>query len=337
MGSFSRKVIVAGIVAAFCLTVIATPVSAGVHTWRSWQVFTNADGTVQFVAIKEAFGGANETGTAGFDILSLPSGTGTTCPPASPHCFSMPTVVAPTNDRYFLVGTTAFQALPGAPPVDGTIPSNFVVVATDNALRSYTGGTNATWTAGTLPTNGIDMFHRTNPDGTGALSATWNVATNYAGVTGCVDASGAAPVVLPGVPDGTTGSPLIVGKSGSDLTLTFDTTLCTDTFDHQVLYGHRKGFPARAGGLYTVAGGVCSGVASPYNWAGVPTDPNPPVGEEGNRLTWFLVVTHDGAGTQGPWGKWNNSAFERNGTGPRCASSACAMTSKSAYGSTCGH
>lgn len=324
MNSLSRKLFVVGVALALCLCFAGTPLFAGVHTWRAWQVFTNADGTVQFVSIKEAFGGPGETGTGSFNVQALPSG----------NFFDMPNVAGNTASRYYLLGTAAFAALPGAPPLDGIIPSSFVA-ATDTSLKFTFGGSPAaSWTAGTLPTNGIDMLQRLSADPS-PMAAMGNVATNYAGVTGCVDASGAAPVVLPGVPDGTTGSPMTVGKAaGLDLTITFDTGLCTDTSDHQILYGQRNGFPARAGGLYTLTGGVCSvGATSPAAWTGVPTATDP---IENSRLTWFVVVTTDGAGTQGPWGTWNG-VNERNGTGPRCASNVCAAIAKSAYGTTCGH
>ncbi len=320
MNSFSRKLIVVGIAAAFCMSGAVTPAPAGVHTWQAWQVFSNADGTVQFVSIKEAFGGATETGTGSYFVTALPSGSS----------FDMPNVSGNTANRYYLLGTAAFAALPGAPPLDGVIAGNFVTLATDTELKfTYPPSPGATWTAGTIPSNGIDMLTRTTAGG--ATVPAPNVATNYAGVTGCVDASGAAPVVLPGVPDGTTGTAMTVGKAGSDLTITFDTSLCTDTNDHQILYGQRNGFPARAGGLYTLTGAVCSiGATSPYTWTGVPT------AGDGSGLTWFLVVTTDGAGTEGPWGTWNG-VNERNGTGPRCSSNLCARTTKSAFGTTCGH
>jgi hypothetical protein len=118
--------------------------------------------------------------------------------------------------------------------------------------------------------------------------------------------------------------------NGSSLAVTWDGTTCADFFDHKIVYGQRSGFPAKPGGLYTTLGAVCGvGSTGAFTWNGVPA------AADTSGLLWFLVVSNDGAGTEGPWGSYNG-INDRNGTGNRCSSGLCGATVKSLAG-TCGH
>ena len=57
-------------VAGFCLLVSPGAAHAGIHTWDVGEVFSNADGTIQFVELVEAGGGNGETGVSGGTIPS---------------------------------------------------------------------------------------------------------------------------------------------------------------------------------------------------------------------------------------------------------------------------
>jgi hypothetical protein len=316
------KIAVFGLIGALLVFGPGAVAVAGSHTWVVWSVFSNAAGNIQYITVKEAFGGTAEGGLSAHTIQVNPSG----------GSHGMHNVTGNTANTYYLLGTQDYADLPGTPAPDEIIAPNFINTLTDNDVL-YVGGqtfSHGSWTAGTLPTNGLDMLERAtamNP----ALGTAPNVAFNYAGVSGCVDLTGtAAP--LPGVPDGTNGSSMKVGKlapNGTSLSVTWDTATCTDTNDHQIVYGQKSGFPAKPGGLYTVQGGACGiGSASPYTWTPTPS------AIDGSGLTWFLVVTTDGAGTEGPWGTFNG-VDDRNGTGGRCSSGVCAATTKSLAGS-CG-
>jgi hypothetical protein len=188
----------------------------------------------------------------------------------------------------------------------------------------------ASWAAGSLPTNGTSSLTRTVS--LGALVVATNSPTNYAGVTGTIDASGGGGS-LPGVPDGMTGTPVTVGKlaaDGSSLSITWDAATCTDANNHQILYGQKSGFPAAPGGTYTLLGGTCAiGSTSPYTWTTTPS------ASDGSGLTWFLIVTKNASGTEGPWGTYNGTA-ERAGPGTGGSSNVCTTTNKSTA-TTCGH
>ena len=88
------------------LAVASAPAIAGSHTWDVWEVFSNADGTVQFIELHEANGGSQETGLGGHNIVASPTGTIYTI---------LNNVSAPTTNKFYLLATAAFAALPGAP------------------------------------------------------------------------------------------------------------------------------------------------------------------------------------------------------------------------------
>jgi len=314
----SVRIFLFAVVGTIVIFGLSPVVVAGSHTWEVWEVFSNADGTVQFVEIKETHGGTAETGLGGHTMISHPSGN------SSP----MNSVTGNTAFTYYLLGTAAFAALPGAPTPDKIIPANFIKLSTDTSME-YSFTNTATWTLGSLPTNGTSSLSRLVS--LGPLVSGTNSPTNFAGVTGTIDASGGAS--LPGVPDGTTGTPLRVNKitaDGSQLSVSWDAALCTDGNDHQILYGQRSGFPAAPGGTYTLQGGTCGiGATSPYAWTSTPN------AVDGSGLTWFLVVTKNASGTEGPWGTYNGTA-ERTGPGTGGSSNVCTTTNKSTA-STCGH
>ena len=299
--------------------ILAPGARAGSHTWDVWEVFSNADGTVQFIELREANGTPGEIGLAGHDIIVGPTNTVYTL---------LNNVAPPTTNKSYLIATAAFAALPGAPTPNETIPANFIKTAVDTSVR-YDPWDTGTWPVGTLPTNGLSSLQRTGP-GMPFVSGL-NSPTNYAGVTGSVDASGGG--ALPGVPDGVLGPPLLVGTllpDGSSLSLSWNNATCTSTNDHQILYGQKTGFPAVPGGIYTLLGGTCSiGTGTSFTW-------NPtPNAADGSGLVWFLVVTEDDAGTEGPWGKYN-ATTERRGPGANGSSNVCAATDKD-LSSACGH
>jgi hypothetical protein len=151
---------------------------AGIHTWDVNEVFSNADGTIQFVELWEANGTPGETGvgngTLSSDTQSFSIGAGAVAPP--------------TTNKYYLIATPAFAALPGAPTPDALIPEGSMVFF-DVSGDTVSFGSFDSWTFGPVPTNGSDSLDRFT--GPGA-----NTPTNYAGESGSVDAA-PAPVPLP--------------------------------------------------------------------------------------------------------------------------------------------
>jgi hypothetical protein len=290
--------------AGLAAVALAAPASwAGAHTWDVWEVFSNADGTIQFVELREANGTNFETGIGGHAILASPSG----------NTFTIPgNVVSPTANKSYLIATPGFAALPGAPTPNAIENTGFLFALTDTSVQ-YNPYDTATWTAGSLPTNGIQSLQRSGPGQ--PLVAGTNSPTNYAGQTGSVNAAPA----IPGVPG------LQVSKlsaDGSSLQVSYDTATCGDGNDHQILYGEKSGFPAALGGTFTLTGAACDiGTTSPYTWNGTPN------AGDGHGLVWFLVVGENNGGKEGPWGQQTGS-LERSGPGTGGASNQCSATTK---------
>jgi plastocyanin len=131
----------------------------------------------------------------------------------------------------------------------------------------------------------------------------------------------------PGVPDGTTGSPMTVQRvttDGSTLAIAWDTASCTGAADHDILYGYPYGFPPATGAGYEPAGSRCAiGTSSPFLWQNAP-----PAFPGASGLLWWLVVATDGGVTEGSWGR-TSSGLERQGPGPGGASQECGVVAKS--------
>lgn len=150
---------------------------AGSHTWDVNEVFSDATGQIQFIELREMNGTPGEVGVPGHSMTSNTQN----------YTISGPALASPTSNKFYLMGTLAFQALPGAPPVDATIPAGvlpfFFSVAGDTV-------TYVPWdslTFGAVPTDGV-----TSLDANGLPQL--NSPTNYAGQSGSVDASPSPPI-----------------------------------------------------------------------------------------------------------------------------------------------
>ena len=160
------------------LTLAALPLVAagaaplGSHTWRVNEVFSNADGTVQFIELRECCGGANEINVGNKDVTSAAS------------AFTIPANVpaGTTANAHILLGTATFAALPGAPTPDHIIPDNFFDTDTDSLQWHIYAPSVLSFTSGQLPTDGLNSLDQS---GTSAP----NSPTNFAGQTGQVDLS----------------------------------------------------------------------------------------------------------------------------------------------------
>jgi len=168
-----------GLIFAILLLFDAAPAAAGEHSWEVNELFSNADGTVQFIELWEADGTPNEVNVQGNTISSN----------ANSFVNSVGPLVAPTTNKFFLIATQAFADLPGAPAPDVIIPAGSVpFFASTGDTVSYEPWDSLTFVAGELPTDGLTSL---NSD----LSTGLNSPTNYAGVTGSVNA-----VVVPALP-----------------------------------------------------------------------------------------------------------------------------------------
>jgi hypothetical protein len=154
-----------GIVAITCVAITSAPALAGSHLWRFNEVFSNADGTIQFIELEECCGAANETALSGKWVRSDSTGNQYNFPANLP--------AGTTANKHILLATAGFAALPGAPAPDHIIPDGFFDINGDT-LR-YWNYAAAVWTfgAGDLPTDGINSLAND-------LSTGCNSPTNFA-------------------------------------------------------------------------------------------------------------------------------------------------------------
>ncbi len=163
--------------------VVATPLFvaasawAGAHTWNVVEVFSNGDGTIQFVELMEPGGAINEFNIGGLAVSSNATGNQFFFPANLP--------AGSTANASILLGTAAYAALPGAPAPDHIIPANFF----SNESEPFPGieyhvYDDFIFGVGMLPLNGKDSLHKVGIN----YVAGPNTPTNFAGESGNVDA-----------------------------------------------------------------------------------------------------------------------------------------------------
>ncbi len=171
---------------ASALFLNAGPARAIFHTWDISEVYSNDDGSVQFIEFEE---------TQDFDgqhFLSF--GTLTTDANAFPFT---DLGSGETANKFFLVGTAAYAASAGAVAPDFVVPAQFFSVDGDTItfFPSPAGPVDAvTFTAADLPTNGLlSMSIERSPlpaDEALPGPAAVNSPTNFAGEVGLVVPAG---------------------------------------------------------------------------------------------------------------------------------------------------
>jgi len=154
---------------AACLAVVlllaASAASASFHLWTVEQLYSNADGTVQFMVVTTTASGENFL--AGQTVVTIGSG--------GPKSFTFPTnLPGDTAGKRLLIATTGFAAL-GVVTPDYTVPSGFLSL--NSGQINWPGGQMFSYSA--LPTDGVSALDKFG-------SVVPNVATNYAGQTGSV-------------------------------------------------------------------------------------------------------------------------------------------------------
>jgi hypothetical protein len=158
------------------------PAHATFHTYRISELYSNVDGSVQFIELKEAFGANGQNFLAGHTI-SVTQGQTT-------HTFTFPTNLPNGNtaNTSVLIATPGFAQL-GIVTPDYIVPDGFLFAG--GSTVNYAGVDSLSYPS--LPTDGVHSLYR---DGTIAT----NLATNFAGQTGSVAAPPPPPPRAPGIP-----------------------------------------------------------------------------------------------------------------------------------------
>jgi len=162
--------------AAAVPSALPAPAAAKSHLWKFKEIFSNADGSIQYVEM---------------DILD-PAGTaewvtGGQRLESRSHALVIPNDLPRLNtaDRSMLFATPAFAALAGAPVPDFTIPAGFFDPAGDELRYRFVLDV-MTLAPGQLPTDGRRALQRN--DG----STPVNSPENFAGATATIDGTPAA-------------------------------------------------------------------------------------------------------------------------------------------------
>jgi hypothetical protein len=156
-------------------TLVPGAAFATFHTWQIAELYSSADGLVQFIELHEAAGFDGQDHLAGHALTST-QGTST-------RTYTFPTNLpnASTANKRMLIATAGFAAL-GVVSPDYIVPAPFLFPG--GGTLDYAGVDAVTYPA--LPTDGVSSIDRSGVRGA-------NSATNYAGQTGSISASPPSP------------------------------------------------------------------------------------------------------------------------------------------------
>jgi hypothetical protein len=160
--------------AVLALLMAASSANAAFHMFRIQQLFTNADGTVQFIVLREC---CNTDGENLFNGITLRTGSRT-------FSFPMNLPSGDTAGRSVLIATQGFADL-GLIAPDYIIPANFLPIG--GGFVNYANVSQINF--GPLPTDGRTALLA------GGFTAP-NLATNFAGQTASVGATPASATAV---------------------------------------------------------------------------------------------------------------------------------------------
>jgi hypothetical protein len=163
------------------------------HLWKLQEIFTNQDGTVQFIELVTS--GSFEFFVSDHSITATSDGV--------PRTFTLNHDLggAPsTSGRTFLIATSSFSGLPGAVTPDyGTLPTNFFNPNAASITINFSGVDSLTFAGSALPKDGVNSLRDATPAGAPNLGAALNSPRNFAGAAGSINL---APTPEPGDFDG---------------------------------------------------------------------------------------------------------------------------------------
>ncbi|NOT01369.1 MAG: hypothetical protein HOP29_12155 [Phycisphaerales bacterium] len=172
-----------GLAASMSVLIAAGTVRAAGHTWRVTELFSNSDGSIQFIELRECCGFPNEFGVGGQVVTSDATGSSYMFPG---------NVAGSTALRHILLATAAFAALPNAPTPDHIIPAGFINIGGDTISFAPKFNLDCfTFANGELPTDGTLSIHVTGIAAScdDPFTLEPNTPTNYAWDTATINAA----------------------------------------------------------------------------------------------------------------------------------------------------
>jgi hypothetical protein len=161
--------LIGGSVFFIAMTVAATPAHAAFHLWNLNEIYSNSNGTLQFIELQTTFGSQQFVG--GQQISVTNGGT--------PNTFTIPAnLPGDTTNHFFLIGTAGIQAA-GGPVPDYIMPNNFLF--TGGGTISFFGANSGPYPS--MPTDGSKSL---TWNGSNWVLASPNSPTNFTGQAGTV-------------------------------------------------------------------------------------------------------------------------------------------------------
>jgi hypothetical protein len=159
---------------------MAAPVDATFHLWEIGEVYTNHNGSVQFIELFTSSSSQNQVD--GEQIRATSDGMTKT------FTFGG-NIVGSTQNKTLLIATPGFSALPGgvAPNYGLPDPSMFGPFFDPDAATitiNFVGADSVSFAGSALPKNGLDSLYFT---ATGVTSTGVNTPQNFAGADGSVN------------------------------------------------------------------------------------------------------------------------------------------------------
>jgi hypothetical protein len=173
---------------AGALLLAASPAEAAFHLWDIKEVYSNADGSIQYIELFNSFD--NEQFVNGVQIVATSDGVSRT------FTFSGNLSTNQTANKHLLIATPGFASLPGAVTPDYILPCGpfFNPGATTITIDFTTGFGSidaVTFTGASLPTNGRDsLTDSTVGSPTTTLVAGQSSPANFAGSAGALALTG---------------------------------------------------------------------------------------------------------------------------------------------------
>jgi hypothetical protein len=159
---------------------VAAPCLAAHHLWQIWELYSNADGSVQYVQLFNPTTDTAENFVSGFTVKL------TSVTPNPTFTFSGNLPAGSTSQQWILIATSNAVFSNGVTP-DYTLPANFLT--TGGGTLNYAGVDALPY--GMMPTDGVHSLMRASSTST-AMNTVVNSATKFNGPTGAI--------VLPSVP-----------------------------------------------------------------------------------------------------------------------------------------
>ena len=165
---------------------LAAPAHAFFHLWKVKEVYSNADGSIQYV---ELFNTSDfENIAAGSQIVATSDDVSRT------FTFDSNIPTTATSNHHLLIATPGFASLPDAPVPDYTLPCGpfFNPTASSITVTVVAGGPvdSIMFSGASLPTDGTNSLTDTSPGGVSNLVSGPSSPTNFAGTAGALALTG---------------------------------------------------------------------------------------------------------------------------------------------------